>query len=93
MKPVIVEFQPDDEEKKYNLEKGLQEFTQKFSIISKRTQGLLLSLEDIVEELDSPWEDFLFDWVRHDEITITPNGEEAKEAGEREGPPVQVPRS
>lgn len=91
MKPVIVEFQPDDEEKKYNLEKGLQEFTQKFSIISKRTQGLLLSLEDIVEELDSPWEDFLFDWVRHDEITITPNGEEAKETGEREGPPVKTP--
>ena len=90
MKPVIVEFQPDNEEKKYNLEEGLQEFTQKFSIISKRTQGLLLSLEDIVAELDSPWEDFLFDWVQYDEVVITPSEEETSEAGEKEGPPVKT---
>jgi hypothetical protein len=90
MKPVIIEFQPDDEEKKYNLVKGLQEFTQKFSIISKRTQSLLLSMQNIVAELDSSWEDFLSDWVQFEEVRVIPEGQEVVPPEEKEGPPVKT---
>lgn len=78
MKPVIFELHLKSESDFSVLKDSFGEFTERISCASKRTQWMLLSLDNIIEDIDIPWEDFLYDWVRFKEVKIVPNTKEDK---------------
>ena len=89
MKPVMFHYSPESGEET-RLKKNFGEFTEKLSSKSRRTQWILLSIDNITEELDIPWEDFLYDWIRFKEVQIIPDPEEQVSSGEAEGPLVKT---
>ena len=89
MKPVMFHYSPESGEET-RLKKNFGEFTEKLSSKSRRTQWILLSIDNITEDLDIPWEDFLYDWIRFKEVQIIPDPEEQVSPGEAEGPLVKT---
>ena len=87
LKPVMVKHKPNSG-KKFWFKEGFGEFAQSPSMTSRRTQFLLMHMEDVVKDIDFPWKDFLTGWIAYDDVKIIPKEEaiEVPVIEEKEGP-------